>query len=141
MLGLTMDQLSVGQSSSFGKTITEADVLLFGAVSGDMNPVHFNETYAAGTMFKKRIAHGVLGTSLISTVLGMQMPGPGTIFLKLDVKFVAPIYLGDTVTATCTVKEKIEDKGRVVFDCVVVNQDGKSVIVGEAVGMPPKKAD
>ena len=136
-----MDQLSVGQSSSFGKTITEADILLFGGVSGDMNPVHFNEPYAAGTMFKKRIAHGMLSASLISTVLGMQMPGPGTIFLKLEIKFVAPVYLGDTVTATCTVAEKFEDKNRVRLECVVTNQEGKQVIVGEALGMPPKKAD
>ena len=139
MTGLTIDQIEIGQSASFGKTITEADVYMFAGISGDLNPAHINEEYAKGTMFKGRIAHGILGASLISTVLGMHLPGPGTIYLKQDLKFLAPVRFGDTITATCTVKERLEDKNRLVLDCVVTNQDGTQVIVGEATVMPPKR--
>jgi len=137
MTGLTIDQIEIGQSASFGKTITETDVYMFAGITGDMNPAHINEQYAKDTMFKGRIAHGMLGASLISTVLGMQLPGPGAIYLKQDLKFLAPVKLGDTITATCTAKEKLE-KNRLVLDCTVVNQDGVQVISGEAVVMPPR---
>jgi 3-hydroxybutyryl-CoA dehydratase len=137
MTGLTMEQIKIGQSASFGKTITETDVYMFAGITGDQNPAHVNEEYAKGTMFKGRIAHGMLGASLISAVLAMQLPGPGTIYLKQDVKFLAPVRFGDTITATCTVKEKIAEKNRLVLDCAVVNQDGVKVIVGEATVMPP----
>lgn len=132
-----MEQIKIGQSASFGKTITETDVYMFAGITGDQNPAHVNEEYAKGTMFKGRIAHGMLGASLISAVLAMQLPGPGTIYLKQDVKFLAPVRFGDTITATCTVKEKIAEKNRLVLDCAVVNQDGVKVIVGEATVMPP----
>ncbi|MCL2619711.1 MAG: MaoC family dehydratase [Defluviitaleaceae bacterium] len=138
MNGLTMSQISVGQSASFTKTITETDVYMFAGVTGDLNPAHLNEEYAKNTMFKGRIAHGMLGAGLISAVLGMYLPGPGTIYMKQDLKFLAPVRFNDTITATCTVKEKIEDKGRLVMECIVTNQDGTQVIVGEALVMPPK---
>jgi len=138
MNGLSIDKISIGQSASFGKTITETDVYMFAGITGDFNPAHINEPYAEGTMFKKRIAHGMLGAGLISTVLGMHLPGPGSIYLKQDLKFLAPVYIGDTITATCTVKEKNDEKNRVVLECVVKNQDGKDVIAGEAMIMPPK---
>jgi len=138
MNGLTMSQISVGQSASFTKTITETDVYMFAGVTGDLNPAHLNEEYAKDTMFKGRIAHGMLGAGLISAVLGMYLPGPGTIYMKQDLKFLAPVRFNDTITATCTVKEKIEDKGRLVMECIVTNQDGTQVIVGEALVMPPK---
>ena len=138
MTGLTINQIETGQSASFGKTITETDVYMFAGISGDHNPAHVNEEYAKEGLFKGRIAHGMLGASLISTVLGMKLPGPGTIYLKQELKFLAPVRFGDTICATCTVKEKIEDKNRLVLDCVVVNQEGTQVIVGEAVVMPPK---
>jgi len=138
MTGLTMNQIEIGQSASFAKTITETDVYMFAGITGDFNPAHVNEEYAKNTTFKGRIAHGMLGASLISTVLAMQLPGPGTIYLKQDVKFLAPVRLGSTITATLTVKEKIEDKNRLVLDCVVTNQDGVQVIVGKAMVMPPK---
>jgi 3-hydroxybutyryl-CoA dehydratase len=139
MTGLAINEIEVGQSASFGKTITETDVYMFAGISGDQNPAHVNEEYAKDTMFKGRIAHGMLGASLISTVLGMKLPGPGTIYLKQDLKFLAPVRFDDTITATCTVKEKIEEKNRLVLDCAVVNQEGVQVIAGEAVVMPPKK--
>jgi len=138
MTGLSIQQIQIGQSASFGKTITETDVYLFAGISGDLNPAHVNEEYAKNTMFKGRIVHGMLGASLISTVLAMHLPGPGTIYLKQDIKFLAPVRFGDTITATCTVKEKIEEKNRLILDCAVVNQDGVKVIEGEAVVMPPK---
>ena len=137
MKGITIGEMTVGQSASFSKTITETDVVLFGGISGDLNPAHFNEEYAKDTIFKGRIAHGMLCASFISTVLGMHLPGPGTIYLKQDLKFLAPVRFNDTVTATCIVKEIITEKNRVVFECKVTNQDGKDVIVGEAMVMPP----
>ena len=138
MNGLTINQISVGQSASFTKTITETDVYMFAGVTGDLNPAHLNEEYAKNTMFKGRIAHGMLGAGLISAVLGMYLPGPGTIYMKQDLKFLAPVRFNDTITATCTVKEKNDDKGRLVMECIVTNQDGTQVIVGEALVMPPK---
>ena len=118
-----IDDLKPGMSESFTKTVSERDIELFGEVSGDMNPAHFDEEWARTTMFKGRIAHGVLSSSYISTVLGMKMPGPGTIFMSLTTRFKAPVRIGDTVTATCTVREVVADKRRVVFDCVCKGGD------------------
>ena len=139
MLGFTIEELELGQSASFSKTITETDVTLFAGISGDLNPAHMNETFAKDSMFKGRIAHGMLCGSLISTVLGMYLPGPGSIYLKQELKFLAPVRFGDTLTATCSVKEKITEKNRVVLDCKVTNQEGTVVIEGEATIMPPKR--
>ena len=136
--GLTIDQINVGMSACFAKTITEADVYMFAGISGDMNPAHINEEYAKNTMFKGRIAHGMLGASLISTVLAMHLPGPGTIYLGQNLKFLAPVRFNDTITATCTVKEVVAEKNRIILDCVVANQDGTAVISGEATVMAPK---
>jgi len=138
MMGFTLEQLEIGQSASFTKTITETDVTLFAGISGDLNPAHINEEYAKNTMFKGRIAHGALCASLLSTVGGMYLPGPGSIALKQELKFLAPVRLQDTLTAICTVKEKIEDKNRVVLVCSIVNQEGIEVIRGEALVMPPR---
>ena len=132
MKGLTMKELEIGQSASYTKTITETDVYLYAGISGDANPVHINEVYAKDSIFKGRVVHGMLSASLISTVLGMHLPGPGSIYAKQDLKFLAPVHFNDTITATCTVKEKIEDRNRVIMDCVVTNQDGVKVISGEA---------
>ena len=111
---------------------------MFGEVSGDMNPAHFDAAFAATTPFKTRIAHGVLSASYISTVLGMKMPGPGSIFISLTTRFKAPVRIGDTVTATCTVKEVLAEKRRVSFDCNC--KVGDTVVVeGEAVVMPPPR--
>ena len=122
----------VGQSASVTKTITETDVYLFAGITGDLNPAHVNETYAAGTRFKHRIAHGMLSAGLISAVLGTQLPGPGTIYMSQSLKFLAPVYLGDTITATATIKELIPEKNRAVLTTEVVNQEGKVVTAGEA---------
>lgn len=138
MTGKTINEINLGDKASYSRTVTEADVVLFGGVSGDLNPAHFNEEYCKDTMFKGRIAHGMLSSSYISTVLGMHLPGPGTIYLSQELKFTAPVKFGDTVTATIEVIEKIEEKNRIVLDTICTNQDGKVVVKGKAVVMPPK---
>ncbi|MBV9331680.1 MAG: MaoC family dehydratase [Alphaproteobacteria bacterium] len=125
-------------SENLTRTVSERDIDLFGEVSGDRNPVHFDEQYAKQTMFKGRIAHGMLSASYISTVLGMQIPGPGTIFMSATVRFKAPVRIGDTVVTTCTVREVNSEKRRVVFDTVCkVNET--VVVDGEALVMAPAR--
>jgi len=138
-MAYTIDDLKPGMSESFTKTVTERDIQLFGEVSGDVNPVHFDENFAKTTIFKGRIAHGVLSVSYISTVLGMKMPGPGTIFMSASTRFKAPVRIGDTVTATCTVREVNQEKRRVVFDCVCKVKD-TTVVEGEAMVMAPSRS-
>jgi 3-hydroxybutyryl-CoA dehydratase len=139
MDGYFFEDLSVGQSASFGKTITEADILLFAGVSGDTNPVHINAEAAAASMFKERIAHGMLSASLISTVLGTRLPGAGTIYLGQNLKFRAPVKIGETVTATVTVTTLDAAKKRVTLN-TVCTVAGKTVIDGEATVMVPSRA-
>ncbi|HEM6266591.1 TPA: MaoC family dehydratase [Streptococcus suis] len=127
----------VGQTGSFSKTITETDVVLFAGISGDLNPAHINEVEASKGMFKKRIAHGMLGASLISTVLGMYLPGPGTIYLGQNLKFLKPVAIGDTLTALATIIEK-DEKGWLKLETTVTNQEGVVVISGQAKVIPPK---
>lgn len=136
--GLYFEDLSVGQSASFGKTITEADILLFAAVSGDTNPVHINAEFAAGTMFRERIAHGMLSAGLISTVLGTRLPGPGTIYLSQTLKFRAPVRIGDTVTATATVASLDAAKKRATLT-TICTVNGKPVLEGEALVLVPSR--
>ncbi len=134
-----IEDLKPGMSESYTRTVTEHDIALFGEASGDTNPVHFDEAYAKNTPFKRRIAHGMLTASYISTVLGMKMPGPGTIFLSLTARFKAPVHIGDTVTAVCTVRETVLEKRRVIFDCAC--RRGDSVVIeGEAVVMAPSRS-
>lgn len=127
----------VGQSASFTKTITETDVYLFAGITGDLNPAHLDETYASGTRFQHRIAHGMLSAGLISAVLGTRLPGPGSIYMNQTLKFLAPVYLGDTLTATATVKELISEKNRAVLTTEVVNQKSVVVTTGEALMLLP----
>lgn len=133
------DELEIGQSASIERTLTDEDIKAFALVSGDVNPAHLDAEYAAGTMFKKVIAHGMWGGALISNVLGTTLPGPGTIYMKQELKFKAPVYIGDTVTATVKVAEKNDAKKRVTLACSVTNQDGVVVVEGEALVMPPKE--
>jgi 3-hydroxybutyryl-CoA dehydratase len=133
-----IDDLKPGMSDSFTKTVTERDVELFGEVSGDMNPVHFDEAYARHTVFRGRIAHGMLSLSYLSTVLGMQMPGPGTIFMGASSRFKAPVRIGDTVVSTVTVRDVTAEKRRVVFDFVCKVGD-TTVVDGEALVMAPQR--
>ncbi|MCL2203486.1 MAG: MaoC family dehydratase [Defluviitaleaceae bacterium] len=137
MKGYTFEQLQIGQSASYTRQITEEDTRAFAELCGDKNPVHLDEEYAKGTVFKGPVVHGIHTASLISTVLGMHLPGPGSIYAKQDLKFLAPVRFGDTLTATCTVKEKIEGKNRVILDCKITNQGGTDVVVGEAMIIAP----
>ena len=131
-----IDELKPGMSATFEKTVSERDIELFGEVSGDMNPVHFDEEFARKTIFRGRIAHGVLCLSYISTVLGMKMPGPGTIFMSATSRFKAPVRIGDTVVTQCTVRDVVLEKRRVLFDCLCTVGD-TVVVEGEALVMAP----
>lgn len=135
---MTINEMKIGQSANVSKTVTETDVYLFAGISGDLNPAHTNEIVASKTMFKTRIAHGMLGASFISAAIGMQLPGPGTIYIGQDLKFTAPVHIGETVTATVTVVELNVDKNRAILETVLTNQDGVVAIKGQAVVMPPK---
>jgi 3-hydroxybutyryl-CoA dehydratase len=137
MKGLAFDEIEVGQKASFSKTVTETDIVLFAGVTGDLNPVHINEAWAATSFFKGRIAHGMLSAGFISSILGTQLPGPGTIYLKQTLEFTAPVRIGDTITAEVEVVEKME-KNRLRLRTTCTNQDGKEVTRGEALVMPPK---
>lgn len=136
--GLTMQQIQVGDVSTFTKTVTESDITLFAGFSGDFNPAHINAVAAEQSMFGRRIAHGMLSAGFISTVLGTQLPGPGTIYIAQELRFVKPVFIGDTVTAICTVVERNEEKNRLKLETVVENQNGEKVITGFATVMPPK---
>ena len=129
--------LWVGQTASFSKTITESDVYLFAGVTGDLNPVHIDAVYADQSAFHKRIAHGMLSAGLISTVLGTRLPGPGTIYLEQQLKFVAPVYIGDTITATIEVERIDPVKRRVWLKTTCTNQDSKLTVTGMATVLPP----
>jgi 3-hydroxybutyryl-CoA dehydratase len=136
-----IDDLEVGQSASYTRTVTEADVEQFGAVSGDLNPLHFDEEYAKTTIFRGRIAHGVLSLSYISGVLGTKLPGAGSIFIGATVRFKAPVRIGDTVTAICTVKEINRQRNRVMFDCVCRVGDTVVVEAETQLMVPARKAE
>lgn len=135
---MTIQDMKLGDHASFSKTISESDVYLFAGITGDLNPAHINQPYAEKTMFKGRIAHGMLSAGFISTVLGTMLPGPGTIYLGQELRFTSPIHFGDTITATATVSERNEEKNIVKLETVCVNQDGVAVVKGVATVMPPK---
>ena len=138
-MNYTIEELYIGQSASFTKTITETDVYLFAGISGDINPAHINETYANGTYFKCRIAHGMLLASLISATLGMQMPGPGTIYVEQSLRFTTPVYFGDTITASVEIIELNIEKNKAVLKTHCINQNKNIVLEGEATVLPPKQ--
>lgn len=128
-------EIKLGETASMAKTVTEYDVNTFAGVTGDFNPVHVNAEFAKNTMFKKRIAHGMLSAGFISAVIGTALPGSNTIYLGQELQFKAPVKIGDTVTATVEVVEKIEAKNRLVLRTTVTNQDGVLVTDGKAVVM------
>ncbi len=138
MIGKTIDEMKPGDCAEFGKTVSESDVYLFAGITGDFNPAHVNEAYAENTFFKTRIAHGMLSAGLISAVLANHLPGPGTIYLKQDLKFLAPVKIGDTITARVEVLAIDRDKNRVRLKTTCANQRGKQVIDGEALVSAPK---
>lgn len=130
--------MEIGKTASYTRTVTEADVVMYGGISGDLNPAHFNEEFAKETFFKGRIAHGMLTASYISAVLGMQLPGPGSIYLTQRLKFTKPVRFGDTITATVEVIAVDVVKGRMTLKTCCTNQNDELVLDGEAVVIPPK---
>ncbi|OMH32648.1 MaoC family dehydratase [Motiliproteus sp. MSK22-1] len=137
--GYYLEDLEVGMSASYAKTVSESDVYTFAGITGDNNPVHINEEFAATTQFKKRIVHGMFSAGLISTVLGTRLPGPGAIYIDQTLKFKAPVYIGDTVTATATVEEIDVRRRRVKLKTVCTVND-KVVAQGEATNMVDSRA-
>jgi 3-hydroxybutyryl-CoA dehydratase len=136
--GLYFDDLAVGQTASYAKTVTEADIVLFAGISGDTNPIHIDQTYAETTPFKGRIAHGMLSVGFISAVLGTRLPGPGAIYVSQNLRFKAPVRIGDTVTAQVTVTELVPERRRVTLETVC--RVGETVVIdGEASLMVPAR--
>ena len=137
--GYYLEDLAPGMTALYAKTVTDADVVLFAGISGDVNPVHLNQEFADRTMFRGRIAHGMLTASFISTVIGTKLPGPGCIYVSQNLKFKAPVRVGDTVNARVTITSVDEARGRIAVEttCTVGNV---VVIAGEAVLLVPRRA-
>ena len=137
-MAIYLEDLSPGMEASVSKTIIDEDVRAFAELSGDVNPVHLDDAFAAETIFKKRIAHGFLTGALFSTVLGTKLPGPGCVYLSQTMKFKAPVFIGDEVIATCKVAGVDLEKGRVTLacDCSI---NGKTVLEGEALMMVDRR--
>ncbi len=129
------EEIELGQSAELNRTITEEDIRIFAELSGDHNPIHIDEEFAKNTIFKGRIAHGILSTAFISTLLASDLPGPGSIYLSQSVVFKRPVRINDTLTAKVEVIEKIDDKQQIKLKTTCVNQDGKLIIDGEALVM------
>lgn len=129
---MTFQDLYIGQKASIRKTFTAADVTMFAGISLDVNPVHVSDGYAKNTFFGKQIVHGMLTSSLISAVLGNYLPGPGTIYLGQELRFMAPVYFGDDITAEAEIIELRPEKKIVRLNTTCFNQDGKTVITGVA---------
>ncbi|CAN5887325.1 MaoC family dehydratase [soil metagenome] len=134
---MRFEELQIGQAAEFAKTVTEADVVLYAGITGDLNPAHINQVEAEKSRFGGRIAHGMLSAGLISAVLGTRLPGPGTIYLEQTLRFTRPVRIGDTVTARVEVIELIEKRRRVRLATSCANQDGEVVLEGEALVMVP----
>lgn len=144
MRGKTYDEIQIGDSASFSKTVTESDIHSFSAFSGDFNPIHVDEVYATTSSLGKkmggRIAQGMLSASFFSTLVGMYIPGKGALYVSQSCNFKLPVKIGDTLRAECTVTNKLE-KGRIVMQTRCLNQDGKVVVEGEAVAIAAQKVE
>lgn len=138
MIGKKISEINIGDNAEFTKTITEYDVYSFAGVVGDFNAIHINKEYAKNTIFKDRIAHGIISAGLISTVIGTYLPGEGTIYLSQSTKFMKPVYFGDTITAYVSVIEKYEEKNKIKLHTKCINQNNEIVIEGESIVMPPR---
>lgn len=139
MTGKTIEELNPGDSAQFTKTVSESDIYLYSGISGDLNPAHINHEYASNTFFKARIAHGMLSAGFISAVIGMQLPGPGTIYREQHLKFLAPVYIGDTISASVEVLEIDPERKIITLATRCYNQEKKLVVDGTAVVSPPRK--
>lgn len=135
--GMTIDQLRVGQVHEASVAITEEMIECFAQATGDHNPIHVDEDYAKGTIFKTRVAHGMLQAGFLSGVLGTRFPGVGTIYLAQTLKFLKPVFIGDRITFRLKVVEILEEKNRVCLETVCINQKGETTLTGDALVMPP----
>lgn len=138
MKGKTIGELHLGDAAEFSKTVSESDIYLYAGVSGDMNPAHIDESYARNTFFKTRIAHGMLSAGFISAAIGMKLPGPGSIYIRQELNFRAPVQIGDTVTARVEIIEVNVEKNRVRMRTTCTNQEDTLILDGEAMVSPPK---
>ncbi len=138
MNGLYLEDLKVGMSAMFGKTVTEADIMSFAGVSGDTNPIHLHDGFARTSRFGQRIAHGMLSASFISAVIGTKLPGPGSVYISQTMNFMAPVLIGDTITAVATITAIDERRRRVTLKTQCLNGD-KVVIDGEAQILVPRR--
>jgi acyl dehydratase len=136
----TINELSVGDSASLKKRFTDADIKKYADVSHDNNPLHLDEAVAAESIFGRRVVQGMLVSALISGTIGTRLPGDGTIYLEQSIRFVAPVFLGDTIKATVTVTKLVIEKNICILSTTCVNQDGKTVVEGNAVVMPRKES-
>lgn len=137
LTNVVFDEITIGQSAEMTRQLEMKDLKTFAYVSGDVNPIHLSQDYASTTQFKQVIAHGMWAGGLISCVLGTQLPGVGTVYMGQSLRFRRPVYLGDTLTTTVTVTEKIPEKKRVILECIVTNQDNEIVVKGEAEVIAP----
>lgn len=137
--GKTFEQIGIGDKASLSKTMTETDVYLFAGITGDLNPLHINADLARKSLFGRPVVHGMLTAGIISSVIGMQLPGPGAVYLSQSLKFLAPVFFGDTITAEVEVIDKIAGKNRIRLLTTCRNQDGKAVVEGEALAIPKKE--
>ena len=138
MVGKKIEELTMGDSAQFTKTVSEADVYMFAGVTGDFNPAHIDQSYAQKTHFKTRIAHGMLCAGFISAVIGTQLPGPGTIYMRQELDFLAAVRIGDTITAKVVVSEILSSKKHVKLETTCFNQNGEKVLDGQALVSPPR---
>lgn len=133
----TFDEITIGQSALYSKTVTDQDVQMFAAVSGDVNPLHLDADFAAGTRFGERIAHGMLTASFVSAALAMELPGPGCIFMEQSLKFRLPVKIGDEIKVRLEVTDKNDRRKSVTLDCKAYNSDEKLVLTGTSVVIAP----
>lgn len=134
-----MSKFYVGQTASFSRTVTETDVVMFAGLSGDYNPVHVDREYASDTRFGQRIAHGLLTASFLSRLLGMELPGKESVYLEQTLKFMKPVFIGDTITATAEILEIDQKRSIFTLSTICRNQDGTIVLSGEGKIMMPRK--
>src|SRR4029453_10145489 len=135
----TFDEIAIGDRASIERTLSAADIQLFAAMSGDVNPTHLDAEFAASTPFRSVVAHGMWAASLISTVLGTRLPGPGTAYVSQTLEFLAPVHVGDSLTVTVTVSSRGQRERHVVFDCRCVNGNGEAVMTGVATVVAPAR--
>ncbi|MFA5879473.1 MAG: MaoC/PaaZ C-terminal domain-containing protein [Candidatus Margulisiibacteriota bacterium] len=139
MKNFTYDEIKIGDTASLEKILTNEDIKIFAAMTGDVNPVHLDPDFAKTSIFGNVVAHGMWGSVFFSTLLGTKLPGLGTVYLSQTLNFLAPVYLGDTIKVEVEVKTKDDLKKRITFECRCINQNQKTVIKGEALVIAPKE--